>query len=174
MMGIGRLGQSQQRLQQPLDMGGGQQVFAARHQGHALEGVIHHHRQMIGGRQSLRASTMSPKRKGSTGMAHAMFDEGQRPGQRRRLGHIQPQRIGFRPPRCGACRLPATVPAGAGIERHRPGPCMRRFAGARDFVGDLLAGAEAGIDQAVRLQVRQRLAHRRPCGADWRKHRLVP
>ena len=53
VMGIGRFGQGQQRLQQPLDMGGGQQILAPRHQGHALKSIVHHHRQMIGGRHVL-------------------------------------------------------------------------------------------------------------------------
>ena len=48
-MGIGRLGQSQQFLQQALDMGGGSKSSPRVTRRHALKSVIHHHRQMIGG-----------------------------------------------------------------------------------------------------------------------------
>ena len=50
-MGIGGFGQRQQRLQQTLDMTGAKQVFAARHQGYALQMVIDRYRQVIRGRR---------------------------------------------------------------------------------------------------------------------------
>ena len=48
VMGVSGRRQSEQRLQQALDMGGREQIVAARHQRDALEGIVHHHGQMIG------------------------------------------------------------------------------------------------------------------------------
>ena len=97
VMGIGRRGKIQQRLQQPLDMSGGQQIFAARHQIDALERIIHHHRQMIGGRHVLARQHHVAEQKRLDGAELAMLDESERPGHLSRLGRIEPQGIRLAP-----------------------------------------------------------------------------
>ena len=47
-MAISRRRQAEQGLQQPLDMGRLEEVVAADHLGHALQGVVDHDRQVIG------------------------------------------------------------------------------------------------------------------------------
>jgi hypothetical protein len=75
-MGVDRFGQAQQGLQQALDVGGGQQVFAPRHQGHLLMGVVHHHRQMIRCRHVLARDHDIAKAHRVHRMAMAMLAEG--------------------------------------------------------------------------------------------------
>ena len=53
MVEIGRLGQAEQRLEQPLDRGRGPQVRAADDQGHAARGIVDDAGEMIGGRRIL-------------------------------------------------------------------------------------------------------------------------
>ena len=48
MVKISGFGQSEQTLQDAVDMGGSQQVFSPRDMGYALERVIRDHREMIG------------------------------------------------------------------------------------------------------------------------------
>ena len=50
---VGRLRQAEQRLQQPMHAGRPEQVLAAHHLGHALQGVVDHHREVIAGRRLL-------------------------------------------------------------------------------------------------------------------------
>ena len=104
---------------------------------------------------SLRATTMSPKRKGSTGWRWPCSQKLKRSHLRRRLGHIQPQGIVLAG--CDARRASSLRQGAAGARIDRAVRSMLGFAGARDLGGDFRAGAEAGIDQAVRLQVHQRL-----------------
>ena len=80
MMRIGWLGQGQQRLKQPLRMGGRQQILAAGHQGDAFKRIVHDHGKMIGGRQFLASQHQIAEQQGLDRDGLAMLLERQRPG----------------------------------------------------------------------------------------------
>ena len=94
MMRVGWRRVSQQCLQQPLHMGGRQQILTTRDQIDALVCVIHHHRQMIGGRQILARQHHVSEQQRIDRMGVTMLDESERARRRSSFGGVQPQRIG--------------------------------------------------------------------------------
>src|ERR1700722_5558494 len=61
-MPIGRLRQSEQLLQQPMQAGRPEQILAPHHLGHALQGVVDDHREVIAGRRLLaRQDDVAPR-----------------------------------------------------------------------------------------------------------------
>src|SRR5690242_15488494 len=136
-----------------MDMGRRQQVFATGHQSDALAMIVEGDREMIAGRGVAPAENHIPQNTGLDGEdpARLVFPMERSRGLAR-LGAVEAERIGL--PRRDA---PGTVgrregPAGAGIERALRAPAWRTLRGADsggDLRLDLLAAAEAGIEQAA-------------------------
>ena len=159
VVAVGRRGQAEQRLQQPLDMGGLEQVLAAHDVCDLLDRVIDHHGQVIGDAQVLaRQDDIADQRgpcglaAGLSGRAAAQFGEVQRLERRpeRGAGGAERQPTGERLARRDAARLLGLRQGRAEIGGLRP---VRR---AADVVQNLAAGLEAAIDQAPSLQTLQR------------------
>ncbi len=125
----------------------GEQILAAHHVGHALCRIVERHRQMIGGGRVL-AREHDIAMRGGVGAEMTMVAvvEVERrvadPRQRRR--HVEPPAMRLRKVGRGE------APAGAGIDR------PVRAMGGGDAGGDIGAGAETGIEQAVGAQPIQR------------------
>ncbi len=164
---VGRLRQAEQRLQQPVDAGRPEQVLAAHHLRHALQGVVDHHREVIAGRRLLaREDEVAPglrpggHRAGLAIGTFAVLDPAEIAGARAGRRHVEPQRIGrarFEPSRAlsGRKQLRRT-----GIERRAVGiarPSGGRLA-LRHQRGDLGAAFETRIDQALGCEFFERRA----------------
>ena len=125
---VGGLRQAEQRLQQPMHAGRPEQVLAAHHLRHALQGVVDHHREMIAGRRLLaRQDDVAPGfRPGgdNAGLAVRAFAV---------LGPGQIARPRARPPPCrAAARKARRDRAAAPLVRRQP---FRRAGIERRAVG---------------------------------------
>jgi hypothetical protein len=110
---VGRLSQSEQLLQQPMQAGRPEQILAPHHLGHALQGVVDGHREVIAGRGLLaREDDVAP---------------GLRPGAdraglpTRTFAHARSSRVRrrgrTRPPYRAAARREHPIPAAARARR---------------------------------------------------------
>ena len=104
VMPVAGLRQAEQALQQPVDAGRPEQVLAAHHVGHALQGVVDHDREMIAGRRFLASEDdVSPgfrpggHRTGLAGGAFAEFEPVEFAGLRGGRRHVEPQRVRHAP-----------------------------------------------------------------------------
>ncbi len=154
MVAISGSWQAEQRLQQAMDVGGGKQIRAASHQRHALQRIVHCHRQVVTHRHVLARQHHIAERL-RCGLDRApILRPLERAGPRDRDADIEAQRVvcaagDFVPAFAG--RKP---PAGAGI--NRPRFPLRGTAGAGDLDLNLAPRAEAGVQHAHLLKPRQR------------------
>ncbi len=153
MVEIARRGQAEQFLQQAVDGGGSKKIPAAHDMGDPLPGIVQHHREVIARRAILaHQHDIAPALRGA---GHAMEPrergilrlgpiERRHPPERR--VHVEPQSEGFPARDARAARGLREVAAGAGVERRTIGIAPRR-------AGNSTARAEAGIKQALRVQI---------------------
>ena len=151
-MAIARRAQAEQRLQQPMQRGGGEQIAAAHNVGYALERVVDHDGEMIDRRPIFGGDQdVAPKRglggDGNRRLAFIIFapvERGRRFGQR--AGEIEPpvRRLAAREP--GADFPGRDGDATAAMQRRAVGIALRPDG------GDLPARAVAGIDQCATAQ----------------------
>ena len=164
---VGRLRQAEQRLQQPMDAGRPEQVLAPHHLGHALQGVVDHHREVIAGRRLLaRQDDVAPglrpggHRAGLAIGTFAVLDPAEIAGARAGRRHVEPQRVRrarFEQPRALVRRQRFRR---AGIERRAVGiarPRRLRLALRHQFC-DLGAALETRIDQPLGGELLERIA----------------
>jgi len=168
MVPILRRCKPQNRLQEPVQMGRGPQIFAADDQSHPLEMVVQGGAEVIARRRIAAAQHHVPEMfrfgPGFTQIGSVRFGlaEGERTGLPDRLCDIEAQREG------GAGRLALgrknriEAAAGSGID-HGLAFMRRRGRG-----GDILAAAETGIKQAGGFEAFER------CGVVGKMLRLSP
>jgi len=157
VVAVARFGKPEQRLQEPMDCGRGLKVAPAYDIGHALQRVVDDDRQMIA-----RRKIAPPENNVAPGLGRRLDARGTRalaifdPGEAARRGlerapHVEPEG-GF-----AAADKPLALlgrgkrAAGSGIE----GRAIRIALAARR-AGDLGTGAEAGIDEALARETRER------------------
>lgn len=161
MVRVGRLRQAEQRLEQSLDMRRCKNILTAGDERHALIGIVDDDREMVGGRRVLARKDDVSKEAWVDGNRFAraartlpLFVEVERSDERDGFFDVQPQRVrrvaAFR---ALLFRQRATRPRADGPLRP-----MRRFAGARDLLGDFGARAEARIDETACFEARERVA----------------
>ena len=134
--------QIEQRLQQPVDVAGGEQIGAARDQRDPVRRIIQRGGKVIARRrilahqhdiaQQVRRGLLRPRQ---------LVGPDLRAGQRQRFCHVQPP--------CRAGRIDVPAAAGAGVDR----PVRPAVRGRSGHFG---AGAMARIKQAQRLEPRCR------------------
>ena len=159
MMRVAGLRQVQQVLQQPLYVGGFEEVVASRDECDALMGIVDHDGEMIGGwnvfpRQNNVADRSNCDLARFAVRALTLLLKRQRAGDFAGLGDTQAQRVRRVRGQTVCAFALAQIPAGARIDRAIG--AVRSLGGAGDLIGDLLACAKAGIDQTIRLKLLKR------------------
>jgi len=157
VVAIARLGEPEQRLQQPVDGGRRQQVAPTSHIGHALQRVVDHHGQMIaGGEIAAFEDDVSPKLRRSDDLrwtgAFSIFAPGEGPGRFvESAPHGEPERRLVAPGEPVVRLGPGEGAARSVIEERAIGiaPTIRS-------AGDLRAATETGIDEAPLIKARER------------------
>ena len=156
-MAIARRGQTEQRLQEPVNRGRGKEVASAHDVGDALERVVDRHRQMIARREIAPAEhDVAPQRR-----LRRTSDRAQRPRRIRsrpdsagaavdRASHVEAPGGFFAAREPRGAFVGGKRAAGSRIERRAVG--VARDGRARDFG----AAAKAGIDEPARLEARER------------------
>ena len=160
VMEIGRLGQAEQRLEQALDRGRGAQILAAHDQGHAARRIVDDAGEVVGGGRVLAREDRVADVGGGGGEAAC------RPARSTSAGRLRASAAALsRRQLCGVVARRAGIvgqaAAGAGISA--AGVAVRR--GERG--GDVGAGAEAGIDEALRRAAGRARRHRCAVRRDW-------
>ena len=142
-MGKARCRQTQQPVEIELPRGGGQQVGAAHHFGHAHPGIVHHHRQLIGKHPigTAEVEIAAVPQQVLPVLAHTAIHKDDL-----FVGHPEPVSRCFLLPLFGNFGG-RQIPAGAGIDH----VSVRSMGCAGSM--ELGAGAETGIDQPLRLQL---------------------
>ncbi len=154
-MVVARYLQAEQRLQQAVDMGRGEEILAARHQGDALQRVVDGDGEMVARRHLLaREHDVAVARRIGPHGLRLLVDPVELADAGERASDIEAEGEGL----AGGDARPSLgrveTAAGAGIERpFRP---VRRAAGARYLGLDRRARAEAGIDEAHRRETVER------------------
>ena len=149
MVPIARRRESEQRLQQPVDRGRGEEVAPAHDVGHALQRVVDDHRQMVARRQVAAAQDdVAPDRRLRRALARdsALANSVQKRRRRRgveRAAHVEAQGRLLAAREASARFILGKRAAGPAVERRavRVAPAVR---GALD----LGAAAKAGVDEA--------------------------
>ena len=157
MVPIMRPGKAEQRLQQAMDRGRGDEVAPARDVRHTLQRVVDHHRQVIArGQIASLEDDIAPNLRRRAMLrgngALAIFS----PAKIRRRGverapHVEAERGPIAVGEAVARMRPGERAAGSGVERRaiRVAPSVR---GARD----LRAVAKTGVDKAALIKARER------------------
>jgi hypothetical protein len=95
MVVVIRLRQTEQCLEQPMDLGRGQQILPARHQRHALPGVVDRDCQVVAGWRVLaREHDVSVECGIDCYATMCAVSESERTRPTRRLSRIESQRVG--------------------------------------------------------------------------------
>ena len=135
---VGRGGKAEEPLQEDLRRGRRRQVVTADHQGHALVGVVHHHRQVVG-RDPVVALQHHVPGGAADPAGHEVVE----------LDHLvdpQPQRRWPAAPAPFAPLAGGEIPAGAGVGQWNP-------VGRAGGLADLPPGAEALVHPARGAQL---------------------
>jgi hypothetical protein len=82
--------QAEQRLEQAVDVGGGEQVAAAHHVGDALRGIVDGDREMVAHRRVLAGEDDVAERSGSACTSPSPSRQRAGPGQPRGAGDVEP------------------------------------------------------------------------------------
>ena len=149
-------GKFQQGLKQSVQVGCGEKVFAPGDEGDALQGVIDDDGKVVAGRGLFAGEDDIAKELrfghelavGEVVPTQAVADEVLG------FGHIEPQGIGQAAGDAVLALGRGSAAAGAGVERAIG--ALRGLTGVGDLGLDVLAGAEAGIEQALGVELIQR------------------
>ena len=149
-------GQPQQGLQQPVHMGGGEQVDTAGYQIDLLQGVVDRDRQMIACRRVLAGQHDVAEQFGSRPAHRAAAASTQVSGPASAIARAMSRRSAKGAPAARRCSTALARQATAQPRIKGSVGTMRRLAGPVDFPGDLAPGAEARVDQPHLVQPGQR------------------
>ena len=141
---VGRLGQAEQLLEEPLRGRGRPQILAPHDQRPARLGIVDNAREMVGGRRVLTSEDRIADVLALAVEAGAIvLGPARQTGETNRLLRIQPPAVGrIGPP----LRIVWEAAAGAGIA------AAGIAVWGRERLGDVGAGAEARIDEILRLE----------------------
>ena len=147
--------EAEQRLQQPVDMSGGEQILAAGHQVHLLQVIVDGDGEVIaGGGVLARQHHVAMGQRVGRDLSPRPVGPGQRAGEFHRPRHVdaQPMRLAG----ADAIRTLALGQAAADAGIDEAVGAVGCCAGARDLVPYVAARTEAGIDQLHPAQPVQR------------------
>ncbi len=152
-MMVGWRGESEQGLQQAMNVCRGEEILAARHQGNPLQGVIHGDGEMIARTHCLpREHHVAEALRLGHLLAAGAVEPGKPSRARHRRRHIEAQGIDLA--RGDAGGAPGRRQGAAGARITLPGLVGRCY-GSRDLGADRGTGAEAGIEEPKIVEARQ-------------------